>query len=318
MENYRFFGSAEGDVRSYNQLEFAEVLSKIFTNGHFPGVGNQLAVIQNTPAAMSVKVDTGEGWINGYWYQNDALKTLIIATANLTNPRIDTVVLRLDTVTNRSIGVFVLTGVPSSSPVAPTLTQTAQVYELPLADIAVAASASAILTANITDRRVACNMGIAPSMVASAIGNSAIGLVTATNLQSALGQISTALGNDAAFAATMATALGLRSLKSTILSKTIATASWVADGTFWKYAIPITSAEAGAISTTTKIELVPKERSTFGTAALFKTYMDLIQNANIQGESITATSGGTGYVNIIAMGTKPASNVDITLIVRGD
>lgn len=159
-ESYRFFGSAEGDARSYNQLELAEVLSKIFSNGYFTGVGNQLAVIQNTPAAMNVKVETGEGWINGYWYQNDAQKTLIVSTAHLSLPRIDTVVLRLDIVTNRTITAAIIAGTPSASPVAPTLTQTAQIYEIPLANIAVAASASSIVTGNITDRRVAVSSAL--------------------------------------------------------------------------------------------------------------------------------------------------------------
>lgn len=133
-----------------------------------------------------------------------------------------------------------------------------------------------------------------------------------------LNELAAALGDDPNFAMTVTNTLASKSKLSTILSKTLATATWVADGSYWKYAIPITEAEAGLISSATKIELVPLERSTFADAATFKVYLDLIQNANIQGESITATSGGTGYVNIISMGTKPASDVTITVIVRGD
>ena len=104
-------------------------------------------------SGLQVKVPAGQAMVRGHYYFNTAEETLAIATANGTNPRIDTVVLELDPSAN-SITLKVVTGTPGASPVAPTLTQTdAGVYQLPLANVAVAAAAGTITAGNVTDRR---------------------------------------------------------------------------------------------------------------------------------------------------------------------
>lgn len=152
-EQYRFFGSAVGDTREYSQTEFAEVLGTIIGNGYLGQVDNELIVTQNTPAGMSVLVETGQGWINGYWYANGTTKEITIATSDQSNPRIDLVVLRLDILNARSIVATVKTGTPASVPVAPSLTQTEQLWEIPLAEVYVGTAVLSITDANITDKR---------------------------------------------------------------------------------------------------------------------------------------------------------------------
>ena len=61
--------------------------------------------------------------------------------------------MRLDTVTNLKISIEVLTGTPAAEPTAPTLTQTASTYEISLAQVLVAAEATSVNDANITDER---------------------------------------------------------------------------------------------------------------------------------------------------------------------
>lgn len=138
------------DVRQYNQLEFAEVMERFVTNGIFPDSGNQLIVEQSSPSAMSVEVETGKAWINGYYYSNTTPFNLTISASDVTNPRIDLVVLRLDVLADRLITAEVLTGVPSPSPVAPTPTQNASIFEYPLAEVLVNANAVSITNANIS------------------------------------------------------------------------------------------------------------------------------------------------------------------------
>lgn len=105
-------------------------------------------------SGMTVKVKTGQALVRGHFYDNSAEETLTIATADPTNPRIDRVVLRLDPTAN-SIVLAVITGTPGASPSAPVLTQSdTAVYELPLAQIAVGASAVVIAGGNVTDQRV--------------------------------------------------------------------------------------------------------------------------------------------------------------------
>jgi len=152
-EYSRFFGGEEGSEPEYNQTQFAEVLSKIFTDGVFTDVLNELEVVECDPVALAVRVNTGEAWIQGFWYQNTAYLTKSLAAADPDNPRIDRIVLRLDTVTNFKISVEVLTGTPAGSPSAPTLTQTAATYEISLAQVLVEATVTSIANAKITNER---------------------------------------------------------------------------------------------------------------------------------------------------------------------
>jgi hypothetical protein len=122
-------------------------------DGYMRGVDSELAVIQNTPAAMNVVAGSGEAWLNGILYENTAAKTVTIEAADATYNRIDTVVVQLTWATDECI-TTVHKGTAAASPSAPALTQTTAVWEFPLADILVAAGATSILTADITDRRV--------------------------------------------------------------------------------------------------------------------------------------------------------------------
>jgi hypothetical protein len=151
-EYSRFFGS--GGLIEYSQPQFAEVLAKIFTNGVFTGVLNTLAVVECDPVALAVRVNSGEGWLNGFWYQNTVYLTKSLAAADVTNPRIDRIVLRLDITTLLKISIEVLTGTPAGSPAAPTLaTGAGGIYEISLAQVLVIANATSVNNAKITDER---------------------------------------------------------------------------------------------------------------------------------------------------------------------
>lgn len=104
-------------------------------------------------SGMNVKVDSGQALIRGHYYSNTATVTLTVTAANPTNPRIDLVVLELDPSAN-TIVLRVVAGTPAGSPVAPALVQTdAGVYQLKMAEIAVAANAFSITAPNVTDTR---------------------------------------------------------------------------------------------------------------------------------------------------------------------
>ena len=149
----RFFGGPEGAVPAYTQPQFAEVLEKIFSNGVFTDVVNELEVVECDPVALAVRVNTGEAWINGFWCQNTAYLTKSLGAADPDNDRIDRIVKRLDTTVNFKISIEVLAGTPGAVPVAPTLTQTASTWEISLAQVLVEAAVTSITNAKITDER---------------------------------------------------------------------------------------------------------------------------------------------------------------------
>lgn len=104
-------------------------------------------------SGMQVKVPTGFAMVRGHYYSNTALETLTIAAAHATLARIDSVILELDPSAN-TILLTVLTGTAASTPAAPTLTQTdTGVYQIRLANVAVAAAATTISAGNVTDTR---------------------------------------------------------------------------------------------------------------------------------------------------------------------
>jgi hypothetical protein len=132
------------------------------------GIGNPLAVLAS--AGMNITVNSGYVYTQGsaaidagiYATVLDGTATLTVAAADPTNPRIDTVIVQLvDTGTSSSTYVVTLqTGTPAASPVAPTLPANSVL----LAQIAVAAGATSIVSGNITDKRpfIAAAGGIIP------------------------------------------------------------------------------------------------------------------------------------------------------------
>lgn len=164
MEKSSFFNSSGGD-RVYNATDFAAYFSKLVSNGVFCATPTNLKVI--TATGMNINVSAGSAWINGYSYENTDNLLLGLTGADGTNPRIDRVVIRWSAV-SRDIKVAVLTGVPSSSPTVPALTRNSNVYELGIADIAVAKGAVSIAAGNITDTRLNTSLcGLVNSLISA-------------------------------------------------------------------------------------------------------------------------------------------------------
>ena len=123
---------------------------------------SSLEVIENSPAGMSVKVNTGWAAIVGttqpnmgvYTSYNDAVATLTVTTADPTNPRIDRVVVTVRD--SYYIGVDddvifqVIAGTPAGSPSAPAT----PANSISLATVLVGAAVTQINTVDITDTRV--------------------------------------------------------------------------------------------------------------------------------------------------------------------
>jgi hypothetical protein len=142
-----------------------------------------LLVHQNTPAGLSVVVDSGWAAIVGttqanmgtYVTYNDASVVLSLNTADPTNPRIDLVCATVNdayyTGSLNNVVIQVVAGTPAGSPVAPSL----PANSITLATVTVGAGATAITNANITDTRVLVTTNIPESGDISAV-NAGTGL----------------------------------------------------------------------------------------------------------------------------------------------
>lgn len=129
--------------------------SQLFRNlgqGPVEGHGFELEPYGDS-TGMNVKVKSGQALVRGHYYDSTGTETISIPAADSTNPRIDRVVLRLDPTAN-SILLHLLQGTPAASPSAPALTQTdGAIYDLPIAQVYVAANATTITPGNVTDER---------------------------------------------------------------------------------------------------------------------------------------------------------------------
>ena len=131
------------------QLWFATRLSGVYANNH-------LAV--SAAGGMGVNIGKGIAWLHygefaGAVYGNTSEINLPILLADATYPRIDRVVIRYDAVQNKGF-LTISPGTPASNPAAPALTRNENAYEISLAKVYVAAGATEITVANITDERL--------------------------------------------------------------------------------------------------------------------------------------------------------------------
>lgn len=155
-EKYRFFDAAEENGiydREYNAQEFTDYFKTIITTGVMKGALNELKV--STPGTnMTTMIDTGIAFIEGRYYENDSTLTLVHETESTGADRIDRIVLRMDTKPeSRHLKAFIKKGVPNTSPVAPELTKTANVYEISLAQVYIVGGGTFISSAHVTDER---------------------------------------------------------------------------------------------------------------------------------------------------------------------
>ena len=131
------------------QLWFATRQSGVYAGTH-------LGVTAN--GTMTVTLGTGIAWLHyadfaGCVYGNTVGKALTVELADAQYARIDRVCVRLEILNNKCYA-YVKKGTAAASPVAPALQRDAAAYEISVAQIAVAAGATAINAGSITDERL--------------------------------------------------------------------------------------------------------------------------------------------------------------------
>lgn len=136
----------------WSQADWDEAFSLIVADGVLQSVRDELEVYADS-TGMVVHVKSGDAWLYGRKYKNDAEIDLTIAASDVSNPRIDLVVLRMD-FSAKTVVAAVKAGTASGSPAAPTVQQDTAIWEIPLAEVRVDAGVSTITAGKVTDRRV--------------------------------------------------------------------------------------------------------------------------------------------------------------------
>lgn len=155
---YGFFdavdlGSGNYD-RVYSSAEFSHYWALLVGDGVFGQPSTSLNVLATAPVAMSVKVSPGTGWIKGHYLTvpDNMDEVIAVPVANPSLPRIDSIIMALNNI-DRDMKLYVRSGTAAASPKAVTLQRDADVWELELAQITVAAGAGNITQQAIKDMR---------------------------------------------------------------------------------------------------------------------------------------------------------------------
>ena len=147
LEHAFFYNSNDGD-RVYDASSFEYWLKKFFTSGVFADE------CQVTADGTGMTCSMAEGYANvdgkvKFW---DEAQDLTLENASSSYDRIDAVVIERND-TDRDITVKIVSGTYAADPVAPDPERDDGVYQLVIAQIYVAAGATAITQADITDTR---------------------------------------------------------------------------------------------------------------------------------------------------------------------
>lgn len=139
--------------RVYLAEQFAAYFASFIGNGVFGQSMQKLEVLSQVDPNMSVKVLSGEAWINGWWYRNTEAYTLSLDVADGVLNRIDAIVLRWGN-RERDMWLQVIKGEASSNPIAPSIKRDADYYDLQLATVSILKGTVKITQSAIKDTRL--------------------------------------------------------------------------------------------------------------------------------------------------------------------
>lgn len=311
-DSYGLFWNSVNSDRLYDADSFAEWLRKFFTTGVFEG---ELQV--TSAGGMDVSVSSGYANIGGKVRFFDSATRLTLVTAGATYPRIDTIVVERND-TDRKITIKAITGTYSASPKATAPVRANNIYQIVLAQIYIAAGATSITQAAITDTRKDTSLC---GIVAATIKNPDFGqwyaqneaqfsewfeamkdqLTTdaAGNLQTEIDAIKETVGTNTSGIAANKEAIASNTAKLVTTSKniTLAASSW-SSGTY--------TISDSLITATSNQEIIP------AASISADQYKALVK------ASLVATGQTAGSITIKAFGTTPSISIPVTIIFRGE
>jgi len=150
-EEYSFFNDVGGD-REYDMEAFALYFKQFLSNGLYH-TNNAPALLVTNVSGLQTKIDSGSAYIEGFMYRNTEVIVLNHEPADVTNTRLDRIVLRLDRNVNaRYIKAFIKKGTPSLNPQPPSLQRDDIVHEISLAQVRINVGSTTI--SSIKDERL--------------------------------------------------------------------------------------------------------------------------------------------------------------------
>lgn len=143
-----FFNSLNGD-RKYNAEQMSSIFDGIINDGVFSNIGTAFMV--NASTGNEITVGIGRAWFNSTWIYNDAILPITAEDSDLLLNRYDAVVIEVDRSDSvRAASIKIITGTAETTPIEPTMVNTQDIHQYPLAYIYRPANSSEIDQADIT------------------------------------------------------------------------------------------------------------------------------------------------------------------------
>lgn len=144
-----FFNSLNHD-RRYSAQQMSAIFDGIINDGVFANIGVAFAITADS--GVTINIGVGKAWFNSAWVYNDALLPKTLEGSEVVLDRIDAVVIEVDHSESVRMGdIKIVKGSPSSSPKNPTMANTTNKHQYPLAYIYRKAGSTEITQADITN-----------------------------------------------------------------------------------------------------------------------------------------------------------------------
>lgn len=144
-----FFNSLNGD-RRYSAEQMSAIFDGIINDGVFSNIGTTFGV--KADIGNTITIGVGRAWFNSTWIYNDAILPITAEVSEILLDRYDAVVIEVNhTDSIRNSDIKIVKGTTSSSPQKPTMVNTEDVHQYPLAYIYRKAGSNSITQANITN-----------------------------------------------------------------------------------------------------------------------------------------------------------------------
>jgi hypothetical protein len=128
---YGFYNSLDGD-RRYDAEDISEVFNTILNDGVMKGFGDQFKV--TALGGLTLSIGSGRAWFKDTWTNNTDDLIYTAETADAANPRIDTIVLRMNSDPSvRANSIVTVKGTPAATPQKSVLQRTATVEDYAIA-----------------------------------------------------------------------------------------------------------------------------------------------------------------------------------------
>lgn len=130
-----FFNAVDHD-RTYDALQISRIFDGIIEDGVYASIGDHLQVVH--VSGMDVAVGTGRAWFRHTWSYNDSDMPFTVPQPHALQDRFDAIVLEVNhEAATRENEIKYIEGTPSADPQLPTLIDTENVKQYPLAYIEV-------------------------------------------------------------------------------------------------------------------------------------------------------------------------------------